>query len=154
MHDFGVWAPKAQRVAVKIGERSYPMSHEGDRGWWRVSVEEAGQGSDYGFVLDDDPKAWPDPRSLWQPHGVHGASRVYDQAAFVWTDRGWDALPLSSAVIYESHVGTFTPSGTFDSMVERLEYLVKLGITHVELMPVAAFPGGRDGDMTALRCLR
>lgn len=143
MHDFGVWAPKAQWVAVKIGERTYPMSREGDRGCWRVSVQEAGPGTDYGFVLEDDPKAWPDPRSLWQPHGVHGPSRVYDQSAFVWTDRGWDAPPLSSAVIYESHVGTFTPHGTFDSMIERLEYLVDLGITHVELMPVAAFPGGQ-----------
>ncbi|WP_433973665.1 malto-oligosyltrehalose trehalohydrolase [Tunturiibacter lichenicola] len=143
MHEFEVWAPKAQRVAVKIGESTYPMSHEGDRGCWRVSVQEAEPGTDYGFVLDDDPKAWPDPRSLRQPHGVHGASRVYDQSAFVWTDRGWDALPLSSAVIYELHVGTFTPHGTFDSMIERLQYLVELGVTHVELMPVAAFPGGQ-----------
>jgi len=143
MHDFGVWAPKAQRVAVKIGERLYPMSREGDRGWWHAYVQEAGPGTDYGFVLDDDPKEWPDPRSQWQPFGVHGASRVYDQAAFAWSDRGWDALPLSSAVIYELHVGTFTPGGTFDSMIERLEYLVELGITHVELMPVAAFPGGQ-----------
>jgi len=143
MHDFGVWAPKAQRVAVKIGERLYPMSREGDCGWWHAYVQEAGPGTDYGFVLDDDPKEWPDPRSQWQPFGVHGASRVYDQAAFAWSDRGWDALPLSSAVIYELHVGTFTPGGTFDSMIERLEYLVELGITHVELMPVAAFPGGQ-----------
>jgi maltooligosyltrehalose trehalohydrolase len=106
-------------------------------------VEQAGPGTDYGFVLDDDAQAWPDPRSKWQPHGVHGASRVYDQTAFAWSDGGWQAPPLSRGVIYELHVGTFTPKGTFDSAIERLDYLVKLGITHVELMPVAAFPGAR-----------
>jgi maltooligosyltrehalose trehalohydrolase len=119
------------------------MRGPSERGWWSVAVEEAGPGTDYGFVLDDDPKAWPDPRSEWQPHGVHGASRVYDQAAFVWSDEGWQAPPLERAVIYELHIGTFTPQGTFDSAIERLEYLAWLGITHVELMPVAAFPGDR-----------
>jgi maltooligosyltrehalose trehalohydrolase len=74
---------------------------------------------------------------------VHGASRVYDQTAFVWSDQGWQAPPLERAVIYELHVGTFTPQGTFDSAIERLDYLAGLGITHVELMPVAAFPGDR-----------
>ncbi len=69
-------------------------------------------------------------------------SRVYDQAAFAWSDRGWDAPPLALGVVYELHVGTFTQAGTFDSAIERLDYLVELGITHVELMPVAAFPGG------------
>ena len=79
----------------------------------------------------------------WQPHGVHGPSRVYDQAAFAWSDGGWQAPPLASAVIYEMHVGTFTPEGTFDAAIERLDYLVELGITHLELMPVAEFPGER-----------
>jgi maltooligosyltrehalose trehalohydrolase len=119
------------------------MRGPSERGWWSVAVEEAGPGTDYGFVLDDDPKAWPDPRSEWQPHGVHGASRVYDQAAFVWSDEGWQAPPLERAVIYELHIGTFTPQGTFVSAIERLDYLAGLGITHVELMPVAAFPGQR-----------
>jgi maltooligosyltrehalose trehalohydrolase len=143
MHEFRVWAPNAQRVGVKIGGRVYPMGRSGDRGWWSVSVEQAGAGTDYGFVLEDDPKAWPDPRSQWQPHGVHGASRLYDQTAFSWSDKAWNAPALERAVIYELHVGTFTPEGTFDSALERLDYLVELGITHVELMPVAAFPGGQ-----------
>jgi maltooligosyltrehalose trehalohydrolase len=148
MHEFRVWAPKARKVAVKIGEATYPMRGPDERGWWSVTVEQAGPGTDYGFVLDGDakdgdPKAWPDPRSQWQPYGVHGASRVYDQTAFVWNDQGWNAPPLERAVIYELHVGTFTPQGTFDSAIERLDYLVELGITHVELMPVAAFPGGQ-----------
>jgi maltooligosyltrehalose trehalohydrolase len=143
MHEFTVWAPKARKVAVKIGEAAYPMLGPSERGWWKVAVEGAGPGTDYGFLLDDDRTAWPDPRSQWQPNGVHGPSRVYDQSAFRWSDAGWQAPLLSHAVIYELHVGTFTPGGTFDSAIERLDYLVELGITHVELMPVAAFPGGQ-----------
>jgi maltooligosyltrehalose trehalohydrolase len=142
MHEFKVWAPGAQKIGVKIGDTTYPMSGPNEHGWWMAAVEQAGPGTDYGFVLGDDPKAWPDPRSEWQPDGVHGLSRVYDRTTFAWSDRGWDATALSRAVIYELHIGTFTPQGTFDSAIERLEYLVELGITHVELMPVAAFPGG------------
>jgi len=149
MHEFTVWAPNARKVAVKIGDAAYPMHGPSERGWWNVTVEQAGPTTDYGFVLNDDPKAWPDPRSQWQPNGVHGASRVYDQSAFAWSDGGWRGLPLERAVVYELHIGTFTPKGAFDSAIERLDYLAGLGITHVELMPVAAFPGrhgwGYDG---------
>jgi maltooligosyltrehalose trehalohydrolase len=143
MHEFTVWAPTARRVAVKIGEIEYPMDGPSERGWWRVAVEAADTGTSYGFVLDDDARAWPDPRSQRQPHGVHGASQIYDQSSFRWSDCEWQAPPFSRAVIYELHVGTFTEQGTFDSAVERLNYLAELGITHVELMPVAAFPGGQ-----------
>jgi maltooligosyltrehalose trehalohydrolase len=142
MHEFAVWAPRVHKVAVKIGEVAYSMDGP-ERGWWRVAVEQAGPGTDYGFAVDDDSTAWPDPRSEWQPHGVHGLSRVYDQTAFVWSDESWDAPELSRAVIYELHVGTFTSRGTFDSAIERLDFLVELGITHIELMPVASFPGER-----------
>jgi maltooligosyltrehalose trehalohydrolase len=142
MHEFKVWAPSAQKIGVKIGDATYPMSGPSEQGWWTALLEQAGPGTDYGFVLGDDPKAWPDPRSESQPSGVHGLSRVYDQTAFSWSDQGWDAMALARAAIYELHIGTFTPAGTFDSAIERLEYLVELGITHVELMPVAAFPGG------------
>jgi maltooligosyltrehalose trehalohydrolase len=143
MHEFMVWAPNARKVAVKIGEAAYSMHGPSERGWWSVSVEQAGPGTDYEFLLDEDAQAWPDPRSQWQPHGVHGASRIYDQTAFAWSDAGWQAPSLARAVIYELHIGTFTPGGTFDSAMERLAYLVELGVTHVELMPVAAFPGGQ-----------
>ncbi|MBB5341695.1 malto-oligosyltrehalose trehalohydrolase [Tunturiibacter gelidoferens] len=143
MHEFTVWAPSASKMGVKIGDVTYPMSGPDEHGWWSASVEQAGPGTDYGFVIGDDPKAWPDPRSEWQPDGVHGLSRVYDQRVFKWSDRGWSAPALAHAVIYELHVGTFTPQGTFDSAIEKLGYLVELGITHVELMPVAAFPGGQ-----------
>jgi maltooligosyltrehalose trehalohydrolase len=149
MHEFTVWAPNAERVAVAIGDARYPMSGPDEKGHWSVSVEGAGPGTDYGFVLDDDPKAYPDPRSQWQPNRVHGASRVYDQSAFRWSDSEWNAQPLDRAVIYELHVGTFTAEGTFDAAIERLDYLFELGVTHLELMPVAAFPGsygwGYDG---------
>jgi len=143
MHEFSVWAPRARKVAVKIGDGNYPMRGPSERGWWNVAVEQAGPGTDYGFVIDDDAQAWPDPRSMWQPHGVHGLSRVYDQAAFVWSDGSWNVSPLGRAVIYELHIGTFTAEGTFDGARERLDYLVTLGVTHVELMPVAEFPGER-----------
>src|ERR1700761_1702107 len=143
MHEFQVWAPLVKKMAVKTGEQVYPMQGPDERGNWRVSVESAGPGTDYGFVIDDDPQAWPDPRSEWQPHGVHGASRVYDQSAYAWGDAGWNAPELGKAVIYELHVGTFTPEGTFDALIGKLEYLVELGVTHVELLPVAAAPGGQ-----------
>jgi maltooligosyltrehalose trehalohydrolase len=142
MHEFRVWAPKVEKAGVRVGGATFGMSGPDERGWWSTKIEHAEPGTYYGFVLGDDPKAWPDPRSEWQPEGVHGLSRVYDQKAFVWSDQGWDAMPLARAVVYELHIGTFTPQGTFDSAIERLEYLVELGITHVELMPVAAFPGG------------
>ncbi len=149
MHEFAVWAPWVSRIAVKVGDLSYPMSGPDEQGWWKATVRSAGPGTDYAFLVEDDPTPYPDPRSAWQPHGVHGASRVYDQTAFAWQENRWQAPPLSSAVIYEMHVGTFTQDGTFDAAVERLAHLVELGVTHLEIMPVAAFPGrhgwGYDG---------
>ncbi|HUY80414.1 MAG TPA: malto-oligosyltrehalose trehalohydrolase [Acidobacteriaceae bacterium] len=154
MHLFRVWAPLAERVDVKIGDALWPLA-QGDGGWWEAEVAEAAPGTDYGFVLNgDEGMVLPDPRSAWQPYGVHGLSRVLDQAAFQWTDAEWHAPELKDAVIYELHVGTFTEEGTFAAAEKRLEYLKTLGVTHVELMPVAAFPGergwGYDGvDMFA-----
>ena len=149
MHRFDVWAPFAKRVAVQVGESRYPMAGPDDRGWWRTEVEAAGIGSEYGFVVNDDAKAYPDPRSQWQPKVVHALSRVYGQDAFAWSDAGFRALPLASAIIYELHVGTFTAEGTLDSAVEQLDALKEVGVTHMQLMPVAAFAGrhgwGYDG---------
>lgn len=149
MHQFEVWAPLAKAISVQIDGQPHPMNGPDGQGWWRLKVDSAGPGTDYGFLVDEDSTPYPDPRSQWQPHGVHGLSRVYDQAAFHWTDRRFQAPPLASAIIYELHIGTFTPEGTLDSAVGRLDHLVELGITHVELMPVAAFPGnhgwGYDG---------
>jgi len=140
---FSVWAPAARRVELVLtaGE-GVPMA-EGTGGWWSVDVPEAGPGADYAFSVDGGPPL-PDPRSPSQPQGVHGPSRVVDHGAFAWTDTGWrGGAPLSAAVFYELHVGTFTPEGTFEAAVERLPHLVDLGITHVELMPVCEFPGER-----------
>ena len=149
MHEFSLWAPYAKKLSVKIGDAAYPMSGPNDRGWWRTSVAAAEYGMDYAFMVDDDPKPYPDPRGVWQPHGVHGPSRLYDQNAFEWGDSQWQGPPLSGAVIYELHVGTFTVGGTFDAAIERLDYLHELGVTHLEVMPVAEFPGrfgwGYDG---------
>jgi len=154
MREFILWAPRATKVSVKIGNAVHPdavhsMIGPDPKGCWKVSVSEAGAGDDYAFVIDDDPTPYPDPRSLWQPDGVHGPSRLYNHAAFSWSDAGFHPCPLSSAIIYELHIGTFTTDGTFDAAIARLDYLVELGVTHVELMPVAEFPGehgwGYDG---------
>lgn len=135
-----VWAPVAHRVDVEIGGEHLPLTTRED-GWWSADVP-AGPGSDYAFILDGG-EPLPDPRSPWQPSGVHGFSRLVDHQAFPWQDQRWQAGPLSAAVIYELHVGTFTPAGTFEAAIERLDHLVDLGMTHVELMPVNEFSGSR-----------
>jgi malto-oligosyltrehalose trehalohydrolase len=141
-----VWAPSADRAeADAAGGGRFPMA-PGEGGWWSASLPDAAQ--DYSFRLDGgDPL--PDPRSPWQPRGVHGPSRRYDHSAFTWTDAGWRGVPLAGAVLYELHAGTFTPEGTFDAAIGRLEHLTRLGVDAVQLMPVAAFPGrhgwGYDG---------
>jgi maltooligosyltrehalose trehalohydrolase len=148
---FRVWAPAAQRVELVLDGRRVAMTAGQDGcqgGWWTADVPGAGPGRDYGFAVNGGPPL-PDPRSPWQPQGIHGPSRVVDPAAFRWTDGRWQAPPLAAGVVYELHVGTFTPSGTFDGAIERLDHLVRLGVTHVELMPINQFPGrhgwGYDG---------
>ena len=148
MHRFRVWAPGAGQVSVEVAGAKHPLAKR-DGGWWEAEVDAAHAGMDYAYFLDDEDLALPDPRSLWQPHGVHGPSRILDSGAFVWNDAGWEAPPLASAILYELHIGTFTPEGTFDAALARLDALRDLGITHVELMPVNSFPGvhgwGYDG---------
>jgi len=142
MHEFEVWAPRARSMEVRVGNKKFALQ-PGEKGWWSTTVEEAGAGSDYGFVIDGLEPPVPDPRTQWQPSGVHGESRVVDHTAFSWTDSVWQAPPLSSAIIYELHLGTFTPEGTLKAAEARLDYLKELGVTHVELMPIANFPGKR-----------
>jgi maltooligosyltrehalose trehalohydrolase len=148
MHRFRVWAPRAKRVRVEAAGKRHAMTDAGG-GWWQADVAEAGAGTDYAYFLDDEELALPDPRSMWQPQGVHGRPRVLDAGAFDWNDAGWQAPPLKSGIVYELHTGTFTPEGTFDAAREKLDALRELGVTHVELMPVASFPGrqgwGYDG---------
>jgi maltooligosyltrehalose trehalohydrolase len=145
-HEFAVWAPRPERVRLDVDGTRYAMRRSED-GWWRRTVE-AADNARYGFVLDDD-RVLPDPRSPRQPDGVHERSQRWDASAAVWTDQGWPGRSIVGAVIYELHIGTFTPGGTFDAAIEKLDYLVDLGVDFVELMPVNAFSGshgwGYDG---------
>ena len=147
MHTFRVWAPLPKKVEVLVGENRFHMEAQDD-GWWSAKVLSAKIGDDYGFILDGEGP-FPDPRSTSQPNGAHQISRLVDENHFQWTDNKWQSPPLASAIIYELHIGTFTPGGTFLSTIERLDHLVALGITHIELMPVVEFPGnhgwGYDG---------
>lgn len=143
-------AIETQRGRFQRDPRRYPMTPAS--GGWHVfrdsepdapSIDSFGaEGLDYGFSLDGSPPV-PDPRSARQPWGVHGPSRRVDHREFAWSDGGWSGLHLPSTVLYEMHLGTFTPRGTFDAAIERLDHLVGLGVDAVELMPVAAFPGRR-----------
>jgi maltooligosyltrehalose trehalohydrolase len=146
-YEFRVWAPGRQRVEVVLpGGPRVPMqpsdSSGGYGGWWACSVEQAGPGRDYAFSLDEGPPR-PDPRSAFQPQGIHGPSRVVDHAAFAWGDAGWRGVPLAGSVLYECHVGTFSAEGTFDGAIKHLGHLADLGIDAIELMPVAEFSGDR-----------
>ncbi|HVN30044.1 MAG TPA: alpha-amylase family glycosyl hydrolase, partial [Candidatus Binataceae bacterium] len=142
---FRVWSPLAKQIAVKVvapREIVQPMSRDAD-GNFSVVVEGIGAGADYMYVIDGN-KERPDPVSRYQPNGVHRASRVVDPDGFRWRDAGWRGLPLHDYIIYELHIGTFTPAGTFDSAIEKLAYLRDAGITAIEIMPVAQFPGARN----------
>jgi maltooligosyltrehalose trehalohydrolase len=140
MHEFRVWAPRPERVALDLDGRRLPMERA-EGGWWAATVDDAGPGTRYAYVLDGgEPRA--DPRSPFQPDGVFGPSCLVDHA-FDWTDDGWEGFDLPTAVLYELHVGTFGPEPTFDGVIERLDHLVDLGVAAVEVMPVAEFPGTR-----------
>lgn len=141
MTAFRVWAPSARSVAVQIGGERRPMTADA-KGWWSADVASAPAGTEYAFVVDGS-EPLPDPRSPSQPKGVDGPSEVVDHGAFAWSDARWQPPPLAGALLYELHVGTFTPAGTFDAAIDRLDHLVDLGVTHVELMPVQEFAGER-----------
>ena len=141
-----VWAPSASRVDLVARDAGTPMTRA-ERGWWTAATE-LGAGDRYRFSLDGgEPVA--DPRALRLPDGPAGEAEVFDPAAYGWTDDAWSGVELSTAVIYELHIGTFTPAGTLDAAIGRLEHLVRLGVDLVEVMPVASFPGrhgwGYDG---------
>jgi maltooligosyltrehalose trehalohydrolase len=141
MTEFRVWAPKPARVRLDVDGAPHAMTRSAD-GWWHARVETAPDAR-YGYLLDDDPTVLPDPRSPRQPDGVHARSQLWDPTAATWTDSEWRGRSVQGAVIYELHLGTFTGAGTFDSAIEKLDYLVDLGIDFVELMPVNSFAGPR-----------
>ncbi|MBI5604375.1 MAG: malto-oligosyltrehalose trehalohydrolase [Deltaproteobacteria bacterium] len=142
---FKVWAPKASRLSLKVPEKykEIPMDPEG-RGYFTAWAEELGPGARYYYLLDGI-RPRPDPVSRYQPGGVDGASEVIDPSAFEWQDLLWPGLPLEELLLYEIHTGVFTPEGTFEAIIPHLDYLKdELGITAIELMPVAQFPGRRN----------
>lgn len=143
---FRVWAPRCRRVALRVvgpvSQAPVAMA-PALRGWFEATLEGLGPGARYVYVLDEKRER-PDPASRAQPDGVHGPSEVVDTDAFAWTDGAWRGLPLEAMVLYEIHVGTFTPEGTFEAVIPRLERLQALGVTAIELMPVASFPGARN----------
>ncbi len=144
--DFTVWAPIPTEVAVVItGEekqRAIAMEQQ-EEGYWRATVEGIAPGTQYFYRLDGNLTR-PDPASQFQPDGVHGASEVVDPNAFSWNDLNWSNIPLEEYIIYEIHIGTFTPEGTFEAVIPRLGVLKDLGINAIEIMPVAQFPGDRN----------
>lgn len=158
---FLVWAPHAKNVEVRIldprdsfsaattvqvsnrgGDRLLPLEKR-FRGYHAAVVAEVEPGTRYVYCLDRE-KDRPDPASSFQPAGVHGPSQVVDPRAFRWSDSNWRGLSLDDYIIYEIHVGTFTPDGSFDAVLSHLEDIRKIGITGLELMPIAQFPGHRN----------
>ena len=149
---FTVWAPLADQAAVEIVEHqqesiSVPTEllemEKDEYGYWRTHAPDLPAGTLYKYQLNGEA-SWPDPASRYQPQGVHGPSEVIDHSRFEWSDRDWSGIGLADYVIYELHVGTFTPEGTFEGIIPRLPELVELGITAIEIMPVAQFPGDRN----------
>jgi maltooligosyltrehalose trehalohydrolase len=144
--EFRVWAPGHQRVDVVLygpdAETVHPLDAE-DGGWFGCVLDGVAAGARYRYRLDE-AGAFPDPASRAQPGGVHEPSEVVDPSAFAWTDDGWQGVEPDDLIIYELHVGTFTPEGTFDAAIGRLDELVELGVTAIEPMPVASFPGSRN----------
>lgn len=147
-HPLAVWAPKPKRLRLRLGDETIPMTR-GDDDWWTPDVADVPDDARYGYLIDDERTPRPDPRSRRQPDGVHELSQRFDPSAFGWTDQAWTGKPLAGGVIYELHIGTFTPDGTLDSAIDRLDHLRDLGVTHVEVLPVNAFNGrwnwGYDG---------
>ncbi len=139
---FEVWAPEAEAVEVEVGSSRLPLGRAAGReGWWATSVEADPHGADYAFVVDGGPPL-PDPRRAASPTACTPPAAPTTTLRYEWHDAAWQGAPRVTA-IYEMHVGTFTPEGTFAAALERLDHLVDLGVSHVELLPVAGFDGPR-----------
>ncbi|MBD0334130.1 MAG: malto-oligosyltrehalose trehalohydrolase [Cyanobacteria bacterium Co-bin13] len=143
--EFTVWAPLRQQVALQLegaDPKLIPLQQDID-GYWSATLDNVAPGTLYRYQLDSDLLR-PDPASQYQPEDVHGPSQVVDHSAYPWQDTAWSGVQLKDYVIYELHIGTFTAEGTFEAAIDRLPDLVELGITAVEIMPVAQFPGDRN----------
>ena len=143
--EFTVWAPLRQQVQLQVWtpeERVIPMEKDSE-GYWRTTLTDVPAGSRYQYQLDAELTR-PDPASHYQPQDVHNPSVVVNHQLFNWTDASWKGIPLEDLIIYELHVGTFTPAGTFEAIIDRIPQLLDLGINAIELMPVSQFPGSRN----------
>ena len=144
---YRTWAPGKERVAVVIhgadGSAARTISLQSCEDGYFSGLDDYGQAGDlYHYRFEN--REWPDPASRFNPAGVHGASQVIDPRSYQWRDAGWSAPALSELIIYELHIGTFTPVGTFLGAIEKLDHLVRLGVNTIEIMPVADFPGARN----------
>ena len=140
---FCIWAPKAESVEVLIKDHPKTLPLKKDpRGYWTGNSSEVNPGDLYKYKIDGEE--YPDPASLSQPQGVHSWSRVVDQSSYNWQDQSWKGRELGEMIIYELHVGTFTPEGTFEAIISKLGHLEELGVNTIELMPISQFPGSRN----------
>ena len=138
---FRIWAPALEELSLRLGGQDIPMQRDSD-GWFELTASGTAPGAEYGFVLPDG-RLLPDPASRAQARDVHGPSLLVDPCAYRWRNAGWRGRPWREAVIYELHVGTFTPAGTFAPAATKIAHLAQLGITAIEIMPVAQFSGSR-----------
>lgn len=148
---FRVWAPDAHNMQVILengGQKSFDLNEESG-GYWSGLIAEAKAGDRYRFRINEKETLYPDPASRFQPEGPHGPSQIIDPSKFAWTDDAWQGISPNNRVIYEMHIGTFTPEGTYRAAQRELEELAQLGITVIEIMPLAEFDGkfgwGYDG---------
>ncbi len=133
-----VWAPFADSISISVKDKLLPLEKQ-EYGYWGAGLPDIHPGDLYQIVNDE--KNFPDPASLSQPEGVHGLSQVVNTDSFVWSDNKWKGISPENLIIYELHTGSFSKEGTFEGISEKLKYLKDLGITAIELMPVAQFPG-------------
>ena len=140
---FRVWAPKRKKVEVVFeeGDKTLLLKDEGS-GYFSGVTDKVDSGDFYRFRLDDEKKLYPDPASRFQPEGPHGPSAIIDSKAFAWQDNAWKGVVPEDVVLYEMHIGTFTQEGTWNAAAKELKRLAELGVTCIEMMPVAEFPGG------------
>ena len=139
---FRLWAPPHREVQIELDGETVAMKPIGE-GWHELVTDRARAGTQYRFVLPDGLRV-PDPASRYQPEDVHGPSEVVDPAAYAWRDADWNGRPWQEAVVYELHIGAFTPDGTFRAAIDKLDHLVALGVTAIEIMPISDFPGRRN----------